>query len=259
MAKSIPDRWIPYRACGKVIEGTRIICFKVPLKKCVQENNKNIKEIWDIKSLLEKIPNLGGVVDLTNTARYYNPADLKTAGVLHVKILMLGRVIPPENKVKQFMDTIDEFLGKSRDVLVGVHCTHGLNRTGYMVCRYMRDRLGIPAREAIRRFEKARGYKIERENYIADILGKNPVAPDVGKKKTIVTPIDKQTMEYRSPLGQYEEEDYDERKTNGYRNRYNKKFKTPGNRYNSNESQSSSSRWDMSEMSHRPYSYKHDY
>ncbi|KAI8421616.1 hypothetical protein MSG28_009626, partial [Choristoneura fumiferana] len=56
---------------------------------------------WDIKSLLEKIPNLGGVVDLTNTARYYNPADLKTAGVLHVKILMLGRVIPPENKVKQ--------------------------------------------------------------------------------------------------------------------------------------------------------------
>lgn len=34
--------------------------------------------------------------------------------------------------------------------VVGVHCTHGLNRTGYMVCRYMRDRLGIPAKEAIK-------------------------------------------------------------------------------------------------------------
>ena len=26
-------RWIPYKACGKLIEGTKIICFKVPLKR----------------------------------------------------------------------------------------------------------------------------------------------------------------------------------------------------------------------------------
>lgn len=36
------------------------------------------------------------------------------------------------------------------DSLVGVHCTHGLNRTGYMVCRYMRDRLGISPHDAIK-------------------------------------------------------------------------------------------------------------
>ena len=22
------------------------------------------------------------------------------------------------------------------DVLIGVHCTHGVNRTGYLICRY---------------------------------------------------------------------------------------------------------------------------
>ncbi|KPJ06768.1 Putative tyrosine-protein phosphatase 1 [Papilio machaon] len=33
MAGRIPDRWLQYKACGKVIEGTRIICFKVPLKR----------------------------------------------------------------------------------------------------------------------------------------------------------------------------------------------------------------------------------
>lgn len=27
------SRWIPYKACGRVIDGTRIICFKVPLRK----------------------------------------------------------------------------------------------------------------------------------------------------------------------------------------------------------------------------------
>lgn len=28
---------------------------------------------WDIKALLKAIPKLGAVIDLTNTARYYNP------------------------------------------------------------------------------------------------------------------------------------------------------------------------------------------
>ncbi|CAH4037995.1 unnamed protein product [Pieris brassicae] len=185
MAPKIPDRWIPYKALGKVIEGTRIICFKVPLRRIVQAHNTNIKEIWDIKTLLFEIPKLRAVIDLTNTNRYYDPKELKSAGVLHKKILMPGRIIPPEDKVTEFMDTVDEFLEKDDVSLVGVHCTHGLNRTGYMVCRYLRDRLRVPATLAIEKFEKARGYKIERENYIADLLGKTPPPPDIGPKTDI--------------------------------------------------------------------------
>ncbi|CAH2084885.1 unnamed protein product [Euphydryas editha] len=58
-----------------------------------------------------------------------------------------------------------------------------------MVCRYMRDRLGIPAKEAIKNFEIARGYQIERDNFIADLLGKSPPPPDVGKE-TKVKPVE---------------------------------------------------------------------
>lgn len=206
---AIPDRWIPYKACGNVIEGTRFICFKVPLRKIVQKQNPEIKEIWDIKALLEKIPKLGAVIDLTNTSRYYNPKDLTDVGILHKKILMPGRFIPPESIVTEFMNTVDEFLGKDCD-FIGVHCTHGLNRTGYMVCRYMRDRLGISARIAIKRFEKARGYKIERKNYIADLLGLKPPPPDVGQH-TEVKPLQqdrRSNMNYISPLGYDDEEEY---------------------------------------------------
>ncbi|GBP90088.1 Tyrosine-protein phosphatase [Eumeta japonica] len=74
------------------------------------------------------------------------------------------------------------------DKLVGVHCTHGLNRTGYLVCRYMRDRLDVPPKQAITQFEKARGYHIERENYIADLLGKSPPPPSLGPD-TDIKPI----------------------------------------------------------------------
>ncbi|KPJ06767.1 Tyrosine-protein phosphatase [Papilio machaon] len=91
----------------------------------------------------------------------------------------------------RFMNALDGFLEENNKCLVGVHCTHGLNRTGYMVCRYMRDRLGVPAAEAIRRFELARGYHIERDNYIADLLGKTPPPPDEGCD-TIVKPIKQQ-------------------------------------------------------------------
>ncbi|XP_053604641.1 RNA/RNP complex-1-interacting phosphatase isoform X2 [Plodia interpunctella] len=185
MPPSIPDRWIPYKACGNVIDGTRIICFKVPLRK-----------------------------------------ELQAAGVLHKKILMPGRIIPPEDKVQEFMDTVDEFLGKNRDFLVGVHCTHGLNRTGYMVCRYMRDRLHIPAKTVIKRFEIARGYQIERDNYIADLLGKSPPEPDLGKD-TIIKPQNdrKNSMSYQSPLGEY---DYGETSNSRYESRYRRSRKGRG-------------------------------
>ncbi|XP_061655167.1 uncharacterized protein LOC133489907 isoform X6 [Phyllopteryx taeniolatus] len=36
------------------------------------------------------------------------------------------------------------------DKLIGVHCTHGLNRTGYMICRYLIDVDGMDPAEAIK-------------------------------------------------------------------------------------------------------------
>ena len=35
------------------------------------------------------------------------------------------------------------------DLLIGVHCTHGVNRTGYLVCRYMIDKLDFQPKNAI--------------------------------------------------------------------------------------------------------------
>ncbi|KPI94163.1 Tyrosine-protein phosphatase [Papilio xuthus] len=64
--------------------------------KHVEENN-----IWDITQLLLRIPNIGAVLDLTNTARYYNPKNFEAVGVLHKKIFIPGRAIPPEEKVSE--------------------------------------------------------------------------------------------------------------------------------------------------------------
>lgn len=55
-------------------------------------------------------------------------------------------------------------------------------------------------------FEKARGYQIERENYIADIMGIAPRPPDIGRN-TVIKPITgKYLPNKRSPLAEDEDE-----------------------------------------------------
>ena len=57
--------------------------------------------------------------------------------------------------------------------MIGVHCSHGLNRTAYFVCRYMIDELKIDPEEAVRRFETARGASIKQKDLVTDLLKRN--------------------------------------------------------------------------------------
>ncbi|XP_032004165.1 RNA/RNP complex-1-interacting phosphatase-like isoform X1 [Hylobates moloch] len=55
------------------------------------------------------------------------------------------------------------------DKLIGVHCTHGLNRTGYLICRYLIDVEGVRPDDAIELFNRCRGHCLERQNCIEDL------------------------------------------------------------------------------------------
>ncbi len=52
------------------------------------------------------------------------------------------------------------------EALIVVHCTHGLNRTGYMICRYLMCELGMRPQSAIDAFQGARDHEIARPLYI---------------------------------------------------------------------------------------------
>ncbi|XP_014800968.1 PREDICTED: RNA/RNP complex-1-interacting phosphatase [Calidris pugnax] len=83
----------------------------------------------------------------------------------------MGREIPNKDTIFQFKCVVKQFLNanKDNDKLIGVHCTHGLNRTGYLVCRYLIDVEGMEPNTAIELFNRARGHPIERTNYIQDL------------------------------------------------------------------------------------------
>ncbi|KAI4498739.1 hypothetical protein M0802_006206 [Mischocyttarus mexicanus] len=65
---------------------------------------------------------------------------------------------------------MDNFMATAKDDdVIGVHCTHGINRTGYLICRYLVEKLGWKSEDALQAFEEARGYPIYRDEYIAAI------------------------------------------------------------------------------------------
>lgn len=179
----IPDRWTDYTAVGKRIPGTRFIAFKVPLKKSLMYRLTELEAFgpFDLVHMLEKDgQELGLIIDLTFTTRYYKVEDLPDT-LHYMKIFTAGHEVPDDATILSFKKAVRHFLreNESNDKLIGVHCTHGLNRTGYLVCRYLIDVDGMEPRKAINLFNASRGHSIERQNYLDDLTA-GPKRSNVG-------------------------------------------------------------------------------
>ncbi|XP_070778319.1 RNA/RNP complex-1-interacting phosphatase-like [Enoplosus armatus] len=169
----IPDRWLDYRPVGQRIPGTRFIAFKVPLKPSL---NSRVPEsdsfgLWDLLDSLEsQNQELGLIIDLTFTTRYYRLTDIPQS-YSYIKIFTEGHQVPSDAAILSFKQAVRWFLRENQDNdnLIGVHCTHGLNRTGYLVCRYLIDVDGLDPQAALELFNSCRGHRIERQNYLDDL------------------------------------------------------------------------------------------
>ncbi|KAM4634429.1 RNA/RNP complex-1-interacting phosphatase isoform 1-T2 [Polymixia lowei] len=202
----IPDRWLDYRAVGKRIPGTRFIAFKVPLKQSLNRYLpcSDVFGPWELlEALGEENQELGLIIDLTFTTRYYQLEDIPES-LLCVKILTAGHEIPSDATILSFKQAVYRFLrdNTDNDKLIGVHCTHGLNRTGYLVCRYLIDVEGMDPKKAVELFNSSRGHTIERENYIED-LQSGPKRSNEGMEESELEPMRGRAL--RRPL--YNESD----------------------------------------------------
>ncbi|XP_075714582.1 RNA/RNP complex-1-interacting phosphatase isoform X2 [Rhinoderma darwinii] len=174
MKQSIPDRWTEYIPVGRRIPGTRFIAFKVPLKSMYDIQLKPWQRFSPsdlFKEVGKQKEELGLIVDLTCTQRYYSAKELPKT-IMYSKIFTIGHQVPSTKVINQFQNRVKQYLSENseNDKLVGVHCTHGLNRTGYLVCRYLIDMLSMEPSEAIEKFNNSRGHSIERTNYLDDLL-----------------------------------------------------------------------------------------
>ncbi|KAI3973213.1 hypothetical protein MKW92_038666 [Papaver armeniacum] len=149
----LPPGWLDCPAAGDCIG--YIIPSKVPLGETFNEC------IY---------PEVGLVIDLTNTTRYYQPSDWKKQGIKHVKIACKGRdSVPDPESVNSFVYEVLKFYSRRQNQsnkYILVHCTHGHNRTGFMIVHFLMRSQPLSVTDAIKAFHNVRPPGIYKQDYI---------------------------------------------------------------------------------------------
>ncbi|XP_006355384.1 mRNA-capping enzyme-like isoform X1 [Solanum tuberosum] len=166
----LPPGWLDCPAFGQEIGC--IIPSKVPLDEtfndCVLPGKRySFRQVLHQQRVLGR--KLGMVIDLTNTSRYYSLSDWRKEGIKHVKIQCRGRGSAPDNEsVNSFVYEVSQFLARQKHAkkYILVHCTHGHNRTGFMIIHYLMRTLPISVSQAIKIFSDARPPGIYKPDYI---------------------------------------------------------------------------------------------
>ncbi|KAJ4898297.1 mRNA capping enzyme family protein [Raphanus sativus] len=166
----LPQGWLDCPASGHEIGF--IVPSKVPLNEAYNNHvppgsRYSFKQVIHNQRIAGR--KLGLVIDLTNTTRYYSTADLKKEGIKHVKIACRGRDAVPDNvSVNAFVNEVNQFvlnLKHSKKYIL-VHCTHGHNRTGFMIVHYLMRSGPMNVTQALKIFSDARPPGIYKPDYI---------------------------------------------------------------------------------------------
>ena len=118
------------------------------------------------------------VIDLAATDRYYDSsAVLQSIGAKHVKLSVPGKQRVPQNIIEQFNHTLSTATNNGNCVVV--HCTHGVNRTGFLVVNYLLESSIISSvQEGLEQFASVRGYAMSKQYLVDDLISRHPNAPD---------------------------------------------------------------------------------
>lgn len=170
---ALPDRWLHCPKIGGLVAEV-FVPFKTPLDARFNVNIPGDGLHWEPKDVfsLSKARKLeiGAIVDLTNSKRYYNPDEFARNSIIVRKIACRGHgETPDEAATKDFVEFCSMFRGKNPHKRIGVHCTHGFNRTGFLICAYLVEQENWDVRAAIGVFTKARKPGIYKQDYIDEL------------------------------------------------------------------------------------------
>ncbi|CAK9277141.1 unnamed protein product [Sphagnum jensenii] len=170
----LPEGWSDCPGAGEPI--ARLIPSKVPLGESFNEllePGKRYSRAHVVRHQQALGRKVGLVIDLTNTSRYYNSNEWTKEGVKYVKVPCRGRNEVPDNElVNTFVHEVNRFLhqqqgkGAAANKYVLVHCTHGHNRTGFMIVHYLMRTQCSSVAQALRMFAEARPPGIYKQDYI---------------------------------------------------------------------------------------------
>ncbi|CAH1117442.1 unnamed protein product [Phaedon cochleariae] len=178
----VPDGWIGCPQNGNYLIAGKFMALKTPL--CDRFENNLVpgdtyppNEIF-VRAKRNKV-RIGLWIDLTNTDRYYKKESIEYEGCKYVKLGCPGHGdCPSIEATNSFIHIVDKFVKEQPSDCIAVHCTHGFNRTGFLIVSFLVEKLNIDVDEAVKLFADARPPGIYRGNYISELFKRYGVASE---------------------------------------------------------------------------------
>lgn len=106
------------------------------------------------------------IVDISADIPPYLPKSFQH--IQYYKCATVSKVVPDASAIRRFIQLIEDILSNTNDSnpLVAVHCHYGFNRTGFLICCYLVERLGWTVAEAVEGFKVAKRPGIKHQHFI---------------------------------------------------------------------------------------------
>lgn len=170
----IPPSWLYCPRKGEAIAG-KFIPFKTPLDsryddQIPEECRFNMDMLFS--PLKTKNIKLGLVIDLTNTSRFYNKELIeKKYECKYYKLQCIDHgEVPTVEQTRTFVQVCDSFIRRNPLEMIGIHCTHGFNRTGFLILSYLVEKMDWSVDRAAHVFAQSRPPGIYKEDYLIEIF-----------------------------------------------------------------------------------------
>lgn len=79
---------------------------------------------------------------------------------------------PSPEQTSAFIKICKDFLAKNPNEKIAVHCTHGFNRTGFLICAFLVEEEGWDTNAAFKQFELCRPPGIYKQDYINELYAR---------------------------------------------------------------------------------------
>ncbi|KAK5994592.1 mRNA-capping enzyme [Cladobotryum mycophilum] len=143
---------------------------------------KTLREVDEVHCPKMLVENWGHVIkdliDLSKDQPVYDPRGLERGGIHYHKFPTMSKVPPEGYQVDEFIKLVDSIREVQREravaegwddpsqVVVGVHCHYGYNRSGYFIVCYLVERCGYALQDAIEEFALAKPNGIRHSHFL---------------------------------------------------------------------------------------------
>ncbi|CAG2101565.1 unnamed protein product, partial [Medioppia subpectinata] len=170
---SLPPRWLKCPRKGDLI-ADKFIPFKTPLDD-KYKSQIPATDLFTPRMLISLISNykvkLGLWIDLTFTGRFYDKALVEQTDVNYCKFQCKGHdECPTEEQTQLFVNCCYNYIAKNPLHVIGVHCTHGFNRTGFLISAFLIEKHDWSVEAAVSAFARARPPGIYKESYLRELF-----------------------------------------------------------------------------------------